>query len=40
MKGSDILQTLISLLETQEEIKITYTLKEDSDECKVIPSPV
>lgn len=28
MDGKDILQTLIELLEAQEQIKITYTTKE------------
>lgn len=28
MDGKDILQTLIKLLETQEQIKITYTVRE------------
>ena len=34
MRGSDILQTLISLLETQEEIKITYKTEEIINEEK------
>lgn len=28
MSGEDIIKTLIELLEAQEQIKITYTLKE------------
>lgn len=28
MDGADIIKTLIELLEAQEQIKITYTLKE------------
>lgn len=28
MSGADIIKTLIELLEAQEQIKITYTLKE------------
>lgn len=28
MNGKNILQTLVELLEAQEEIKITYTIKE------------
>ena len=34
INGKDILKTLIELLEAQEEIKVTYVLKEDSNECK------
>lgn len=29
VNGDDILQTLIKLLEEQEEIKITYTIEEN-----------
>ena len=29
MNGADILKTLIELLERQEQIKITYQIKED-----------
>ena len=32
MDGKDILQTLIKLLETQEQIKITYTVREREEE--------
>lgn len=32
LDGKDILKTLIELLEAQEQIKISYTLKEDSCE--------
>lgn len=41
LDGKDMLQTLIELLEAQEHIKITYTIREreESDECKVISSP-
>ena len=28
MSGADIIKTLIELLEAQEQIKITYTLKD------------
>lgn len=28
MNGADIIKTLIELLEAQEQIKITYTLKD------------
>lgn len=40
MDGKDILRTLIELLEAQEQIKITYTIREreDKDECRVISS--
>lgn len=31
MDGKDILQTLIELLEAQEEIKVTYTLREKEE---------
>lgn len=30
LDGKDILKTLIELLEAQEQIKISYTLKEDN----------
>ena len=33
MNGADILKTLIELLEKQEQIKITYQIKED-EECE------
>lgn len=41
MDGKDILQTLIELLEAQEQIKITYTVREreEIDEYKVISTP-
>lgn len=42
MDGKDILQTLIKLLETQEQIKITYTVREreeERNECKLISAP-
>lgn len=32
MSGADIIKTLIELLETQENIKITYEIKEGGDE--------
>ena len=31
MSGPDILKTLIELLEAQENIKITYSIKEEED---------
>lgn len=35
MSGADILRTLIELLEDQEQIKVTYEIKElDTDEKK------
>ena len=38
--GDDILRTLIELLEAQENIKITYTLKEKgSDKNETVPTP-
>lgn len=37
MNGKDILQTLIDLLATQEEIKITYKIEEVKNET--ISSP-
>jgi len=42
MDGKDILKTLIELLETQEQIKITYTTKEreEFNKRKLISSPV
>lgn len=42
MDGKDILKTLIELLESQENIKITYELKEreDLNECNIISSPI
>lgn len=40
MDGKDILKTLIELLEAQEEIKITYTIREreELNDCKTIPT--
>ena len=32
MSGADIIKTLIELLEAQENIKITYEIKEGGDE--------
>lgn len=32
MSGADIIKTLIELLEAQENIKITYEVKEGGDE--------
>ena len=32
MSGADIIKTLIELLEDQEQIKITYEIKEGGDE--------
>lgn len=40
MDGKDILQTLIELLEAQENIKITYTIEEVTNERGVISTPV
>lgn len=42
MDGKDILKTLIELLESQENIKITCEIKEreELNECKTISSPV
>lgn len=40
MTGSDILKTLIELLEAQEQIKITYTIKEGGETGgKTVPTP-
>lgn len=41
MDGKDILKTLIELLESQENIKITYELKEreELNERNIISSP-
>lgn len=42
MTGKDILKTLVELLERQEQIKVTYTTKdktEESNERKFISSP-
>lgn len=40
MTGSDILKTLIELLEAQEQIKITYTIKEGGgDNGKTVSTP-
>lgn len=33
--GESILRTLIELLEAQEQIKITYQIREDSDEKSI-----
>lgn len=32
MSGADIIKTLIELLEAQEQIKITYEIKEGGDD--------
>lgn len=32
MSGTDIIKTLVELLEAQEQIKITYTLKSNGPE--------
>ena len=32
MSGADIIKTLVELLEAQEQIKITYTLKSNDPE--------
>lgn len=37
--GKDILKTLIELLETQEEIKVEYVLKERSTNDRAIQPP-
>ena len=42
MTGADILKTLIELLEAQEQIKITYKIKEgggDNVMCETLPTP-
>ena len=33
--GESIIQTLIELLEAQEQIKITYQIREDCDEKSI-----
>ena len=39
--GTDILKTLIELLEAQEQIKITYVIREGGgDNGKTVPTPV
>lgn len=39
MSGADILKTLIELLEAQEQIKITYEIKERGDKNETISTP-
>ena len=39
MSGADILKTLIELLEAQEQIKITYVIKERGDVNETVPTP-
>jgi len=40
MSGEDILRTLIELLEAQENIKITYEIKEGGEiGGKTVPTP-
>lgn len=41
MDGKDIIKTLIELIEAQEHVKITYTIreKEEIDECNTISTP-
>lgn len=40
MTGADILKTLIELLEAQEQIKITYKIKEGGgDNGKTVSTP-
>ena len=36
MSGADIIKTLIELLEAQEQIKITYEIKERGDKNETI----
>ena len=39
MTGADILRALIELLEAQEQVKITYTIKEGGDVNETISTP-
>ncbi len=39
MTGADILKTLIELLEAQEQIKITYEVREGGGKNETISTP-
>ena len=40
MSGADIIKTLVELLESQEQIKITYKIVEGGGTRETIPTPV
>lgn len=37
--GESIIKTLIELLEAQEQIKVTYVIKERGDVNETVPTP-
>jgi hypothetical protein len=39
MTGADILRALIELLEAQEQVKITYTIKEGGGDNETVSTP-